>query len=98
MAKAIALCRDGRVLSMFEKHTLKVANEEIELTTYKTTEESKDFFRATEWQNIKVVSVVGQSRIGKSTFQRHLFPEVKFKTDPHVQEPCTQGIDFFVPL
>lgn len=46
----------------------------------------------------KTVSVVGQSRIGKSTFQRHLFPGVNFKTDSDIQQPCTQGIDAFKKL
>lgn len=47
---------------------------------------------------LKTVSVVGQSRIGKSTFQRHLFPGVNFKTDSDIQQPCTQGIDAFRKL
>ena len=27
-----------------------------------------------------------------------MFPDVKFKTDPNVQVPCTQGIDTFTNL
>ena len=83
------------ILNIFEKYEIENDNtgdfckkDAIRLTAYKTTQAAKVFFiKMCMDKNaniLKTVSVVGQSRIGKSTFQRHLFPNVSFKTDSDI--------------
>lgn len=77
------------VLNLFER---KIDEESKVQGGYITTKRAKDFFKNQSRDRkmvLKTVAIVGQSRIGKSSFQSQLFEGVNFKTDKDLNMPCT---------
>ena len=44
------------------------------------------------------MTVVGASRIGKSTLLGHIWPEVRFPKSDDLERPCTRGVDFWARI